>query len=78
MPVSEHTRSSCPHRVKARAAERPHLQTLLQDPNPDDPLNKQAATMLQNDARQFESTVRISISRGTHIEGSYFPPCRAP
>ena len=47
-----------------------------QDPNPDDPLNKQAAKMLQTDPRHFESIVRSSIMRGQHIDGTYFPPCK--
>ena len=50
---------------------------LLQDPNPDDPLNKDAAQLLQSDARSFEHSVRSSISRGAHIHGTYFPACKA-
>ena len=49
----------------------------LQDPNPEDPLNKEAAEMLQSNPRQFEHSVQVSIMRGASIGTSYFPPCRA-
>ena len=49
----------------------------LQDPNPDDPLNKEAAEMQTNSPRQFEAQVQASILRGCSINGHYFPPCRA-
>lgn len=49
----------------------------LQDPNPDDPLNKEAAEMQTNSPRQFEARVQASILRGCSINGHYFPPCRA-
>jgi hypothetical protein len=48
-----------------------------QDPNPEDPLNKEAAEMLQGNQRQFEHSVQASIMRGAHIGSSYFPLCRA-
>lgn len=48
-----------------------------QDPNPEDPLNKEAAEMLQSNPRQFEHSVQVSIVRGASIGTSYFPPCRA-
>ena len=48
-----------------------------QDPNPDDPLNKEAAEMQTNSPRQFEAQVQASILRGCSINGHYFPPCRA-
>ena len=50
---------------------------VVQDPSPEDPLNKEAAEMLQNSQRQFEASVQASILRGTYINNSYFPPCRA-
>lgn len=53
------------------------LQFLFLDPNPDDPLNKEAAQMLSNDSRNFEHLVKHSITRGHHIAGTYFPPCKA-
>ena len=49
----------------------------VQDPNPEDPLNKEAAEMQQSNARQFEAQVQASIRRGTYIGGTYFPPCSA-
>ncbi len=52
-----------------------HLAT--QDPNPEDPLNKEAAEMQQSNPRQFESQVQASILRGAYINGNFFPPCRA-
>eukprot|EP00877_Chromochloris_zofingiensis_P000681 jgi/Chrzof1/10613/Cz05g05070.t1 len=51
------------------------LQFLFLDPNPEDPLNKDAATKLQENPRQFESYVQRSISYGVQIDGHYFPPC---
>jgi ubiquitin-protein ligase len=57
-----------------------HLLSLLrsstQDPNPEDPLNKEAAEMQKNNPRHFESNVQASIMRGHHINGHYFPPCK--
>ncbi|CAK0786465.1 putative NEDD8-conjugating enzyme Ubc12-like [Coccomyxa viridis] len=53
------------------------LQFLFLDPNPDDPLNKEAAEMQTNSPRQFEAQVQASILRGCSINGHYFPPCRA-
>ena len=50
---------------------------MLQDPNPDDPLNKEAAEALVSDRRTFEQRVQTAIQRGTHIGNDYFPPCRA-
>ena len=49
----------------------------LQDPNPEDPLNKEAAEMQQHNVRQFEAQVQASIRRGTYIGSNYFPPCPA-
>jgi methionine-rich copper-binding protein CopC len=47
----------------------------LQDPNPEDPLNKEAAAKFQENQRQFESYVQRSIHYGAQIDGEYFPPC---
>ncbi|KAK9918997.1 hypothetical protein WJX75_008563 [Coccomyxa subellipsoidea] len=52
------------------------LQFLFLDPNPEDPLNKEAAEMQKNNPRHFESNVQASIMRGHHINGHYFPPCK--
>ena len=52
------------------------LPTSLQAPNPDDPLNKEAAQMMQQSPAQFERTVAQSITRGCSIGGEYFPPAR--
>ena len=48
-----------------------------QDPNPDDPLNKEAAEALVSQRPAFERQVQSAIARGAHIGGHYFPPCRA-
>jgi hypothetical protein len=48
-----------------------------QDPNVDDPLNKEAAQRLQQDPQRFERLVRNSITRGERIDGHHFPPCMA-
>lgn len=53
------------------------LQFLFLDPNPDDPLNKEAANLLTGNARQFENYVQRSIHTGCNIEGNYFPACSA-
>ena len=52
-------------------------RTVLQDPNPDDPLNKEAAEALVSDRYTFERQVQAAISRGTSIGRDYFPACRA-
>ncbi len=46
-----------------------------QDPNPEDPLNKEAAESLLKNASQFEQTIQRHILRGTHIGNTYWPPC---
>jgi ubiquitin-conjugating enzyme E2 M len=52
------------------------LQYLFLDPNPDDPLNKEAAEALRANARAFETVVRRSLSGG-YIGAHYFPPALA-
>jgi len=52
------------------------LQYLFLDPNPEDPLNKEAAAALKDNPRNFEAVVRRSLSGG-HIGNTYFPPCLA-
>mmetsp|Transcript_33685 Transcript_33685/g.85265 ORF Transcript_33685/g.85265 Transcript_33685/m.85265 type:complete len:187 (-) Transcript_33685:584-1144(-) len=51
------------------------LQFLFLDPNPEDPLNKEAAQMFQDNPRQFETYVQRSIVGGAYINNAYFPPC---
>ncbi len=51
------------------------LQFLFLDPNPEDPLNKDAAQILRNDPRQFAANVKRSMS-GCYIGNTYFPPCK--
>lgn len=50
------------------------LQYLFLEPNPDDPLNKDAAEILQTNRRLFESNVAKSL-RGSHIGDTYFERC---
>jgi ubiquitin-conjugating enzyme E2 M len=48
---------------------------VLQDPNPEDPLNKEAAQKFQESQRNFESLVQRSIHYGSQIGSMFFPPC---
>lgn len=50
------------------------LQYLFLEPNPDDPLNKDAAEILQTNRRLFESNVAKSL-RGSYIGENYFERC---
>jgi len=50
------------------------LQYLFLEPNPEDPLNKEAALELQNNRRLFEQNVGKSM-RGGSINGVYFERC---
>jgi ubiquitin-conjugating enzyme E2 M len=47
----------------------------VQDPNPEDPLNKEAAQKYQESQRNFETIVQRSIHYGAQIANDYFPPC---
>ena len=49
---------------------------VMQDPNPEDPLNKEAAEMLSSNKNKFESQVQAAIMRGAYIGGNHFPACR--
>eukprot|EP00123_Amoebidium_parasiticum_P006317 comp17296_c0_seq1/m.16433 comp17296_c0_seq1/g.16433 ORF comp17296_c0_seq1/g.16433 comp17296_c0_seq1/m.16433 type:complete len:173 (-) comp17296_c0_seq1:273-791(-) len=50
------------------------LQYLFLEPNPDDPLNKEAANVLKANKRQFEQIVYRTM-RGGHYEGVVFDKC---
>ena len=50
------------------------LQYLFLEPNPEDPLNKEAAEVLQSNRRLFEQNVTKSM-RGGNIDGVYFKRC---
>lgn len=50
------------------------LQYLFLEPNPEDPLNKEAAECLQNNKRLFEQNVYKSL-RGGYIGTIYFENC---
>lgn len=52
------------------------LNFLFVAPNPDDPLNKEAAQAMQTDASKFERNVAATVSRGGTVNGEYFPPAR--
>lgn len=69
------TTSRCPPRADQLRLATPH-QSRVQAPNPDDPLNKEAAQMMAQSPGQFERLVSQSITRGCSIAGEYFPPAR--
>jgi len=50
------------------------LQYLFLEPNPDDPLNKEAASLLKSNRRQFEQNVYKSL-RGQSIGSQAFDCC---
>ncbi|KAF0298846.1 NEDD8-conjugating enzyme Ubc12 [Amphibalanus amphitrite] len=50
------------------------LQYLFLEPNPEDPLNKEAAEVLQHNRRQFEQNVNKSL-RGGYVGTVYFERC---
>ncbi|XP_015679912.2 NEDD8-conjugating enzyme Ubc12 [Protobothrops mucrosquamatus] len=50
------------------------LQYLFLEPNPEDPLNTEAAEVLQNNRRLFEQNVQRSM-RGGYIGSIYFERC---
>lgn len=50
------------------------LQFLFLEPNPSDPLNKEAADMLQANRRAFELTVQKSM-KGGYVGSTYFDRC---
>ena len=47
---------------------------LFQEPNPEDPLNKEAAEVLQNNKAVFEQNVLKSM-KGGYISNVYFERC---
>lgn len=51
------------------------LQLLFLEPNPDDPLNKEAADLLKRDRYAFQRNVEISV-KGGHVGGHYFQSTR--
>nr|CAD7399980.1 unnamed protein product [Timema poppensis] len=50
------------------------LQYLFLEPNPEDPLNKDAAEVLQNNRRLFEQNVQKAM-RGGYVGAVYFERC---
>jgi len=48
------------------------LMTLFLEPNPEDPLNKEAATLMLENRKSFEQNVRQSL-RGGYVAGRSFP-----
>lgn len=50
------------------------LQYLFLEPNPEDPLNKEAAEVLTSNRRLFEQNVQKAM-RGGCIGGTYFDRC---
>lgn len=50
------------------------LQYLFLEPNPEDPLNKDAAKEMQTNRSAFERNVKNSM-RGGYVNGTYFDSC---
>ena len=50
------------------------IQYLFLEPNPDDPLNKDAAEVLRQNRRLFEQNVQRTM-RGGYIGSVYFERC---
>lgn len=50
------------------------LQYLFLEPNPEDPLNKEAAEVLTNNRRLFEQNVQKAM-RGGYVGSTYFDRC---
>lgn len=50
------------------------LQYLFLEPNPEDPLNKEAAEALTTHRRLFEQNVQKAM-RGGYVGGTYFERC---
>ncbi|KAH8380418.1 hypothetical protein KR009_010648 [Drosophila setifemur] len=50
------------------------LQFLFLEPNPEDPLNKEAADVLQTNRRQFEYNVKKAM-KGGYVGETYFESC---
>jgi len=50
------------------------LQFLMLEPNAEDPLNKEAAEVLQNNTKMFEQNVNKSM-RGGYVGQTYFEKC---
>lgn len=51
-----------------------YTKILFQEPNPEDPLNKEAADELQSNRRLFEQHVQRAM-RGGYVGSSYFERC---
>lgn len=51
------------------------LQLLFLEPNPDDPLNKEAAELLKRNKLEFQRNVSATL-RGGYVAGVYFPSSR--
>lgn len=51
------------------------LQLLFLEPNPDDPLNKEAAKLLKRNTTEFQHNVTAAL-RGGYVAGVFFPSAR--
>ncbi|KAG7234934.1 hypothetical protein INR49_003575 [Caranx melampygus] len=52
----------------------PNIDLEGNEPNPEDPLNKEAAEVLQTNRRLFEQNVHRSL-RGGYVGATYFERC---
>ena len=50
------------------------LQYLFMEPNPEDPLNKEAANDLQQNRKTFEQNVQRTL-RGQNLNGEKYDKC---
>ncbi|KAF4529730.1 hypothetical protein B566_EDAN017734 [Ephemera danica] len=51
-----------------------NIYKIPEEPNPEDPLNKEAAEVLQNNRRMFEQNVQKAM-RGGYVGSTYFERC---
>ena len=48
----------------------------MTDPNPDDPLNREAAEAMRANRAAFDVLVRRLVRSGGEVGGEYFPKCQ--
>jgi len=52
------------------------LMYLMTEPNPDDPLNREAAEAMRSNKAQFEQVVRRLVAGGGYVGTEHFPKCQ--
>lgn len=48
----------------------------MTDPNPDDPLNREAAEAMRSNKAAFEQVVHKLVKGGGYVGGEFFPKCQ--